>query len=402
VTLRRNLLLAHRWAGIALGAFLVLAGATGSFLAFHHEIDAVLAPELHVVTVHPTRASLDAIAAAIEARHPHLAVGYFVFSTPEASVRAVMNTREAADAGKLDREGASPSEVYVDPYSGRLLGERKWGEPGLSRAHLVPMVYRLHTSLFLDKAGQWITAIVAAIWLASMTIGMVLALPRAQSWRKAVGIHWRGSRARVLFDVHRSAGIAAFVVLGVMAFTGVYMNIPSVVEPIVASVAPFTERPASIRVAGASREEVWRIGWDAALTGARRLEPVHAVAVLGRSESRGYYQARFMPPGDIVDAGTIRVFVDGRDGSPIGRVDDRRGSVGDQIRIWQFPLHSGQGFGLPGRILVCVAGAFPFLLAVTGIGLWLRRVQQRRQAHNMSLDPALAAPGRKPLRPDKV
>jgi uncharacterized iron-regulated membrane protein len=372
--MRRNILRVHRWTGIALAGFLVLAGLTGSFLAFHHELDAAIVPELHRVKPTSQRASLDDIAARIEAAHPARVVGYFVFPVDaDKALRVVLNTREAAEAGRLDREAARHAEIHVDQYSGRLLGERHWGEVGATRAHIVPMVYRLHMSLFAGTVGQWITGIVAALWIGAMVVGLFLAFPRLRHWRTAVSIKWRSSRARLLFDLHRTVGVVGFLVLVVTAFTGLYMNLPSVIEPAVGALSPFTQRPASVRPAGTPRADVWRIGWDAAYASARRLEPAHPLAVIGRVEARGYYQVRFMPPDDIMDAGTIRYFVDGRDGAVLGRFDDRAGTLGDLIRIWQFPLHSGQGFGLAGRILVCIAGTLPLLLSVTGLWLWLRR-----------------------------
>ena len=339
MTFRHNLLRLHRWLGIVLAAFLVVAGATGSFLAFHHEIDAALAPELHAVVPGPTRARLDEIAARIEARHPGLVVGYFVF-VPEAgdSIRAVMNTREAAGKGMLDRDAARPSEVYADPYSGKLLGERTWGEFGTTRAHWVPMVYRLHMSLFLGQAGQWITGLVAVAWMVTLMIGMVLAVPRLRLLGKALRIKWHARTARRLFDLHRSVGVSAALLLLVSAFTGLYMNLPSVLEPALQSVSPFTERPASVRAEGTPREQVWRIGWDEAYARARAAQPEHPAVVMGRVEGRGYYQVRFMPPDDIMDAGTIRLFIDGRDGRLLGRFHDREGRseerrVGKECRL---------------------------------------------------------------------
>lgn len=377
--IRKTLLRIHRWSGIVLAAILVIAGMTGSMLAFHHEIDAWLNPELHVVALKPGRASLDSIAKTVEAGYPHLVVGYFLFTdNPAASIHVVMNTREAAVDGRLDRDSPRPTEVYADPYTGQLLGERNWGEIGSTRAHIMPMIYRLHMSLFLDKTGQWITGMVAAAWIVGLLIGMVLAVPRLKLLRKAFTVKWRAGRARVLFDLHRTIGLASGLILIVTAFTGLYMNLPSVMEPALAAVAPFTERPASLRPAGARLDQIWRIGWDEAVARARAAHAVDPIAGVGKIEARGYYQVRFLPPGDIMDSGTIRVFIDGRNGDLMGKFDHRDGTVGDKIRTWQFPLHSGQGFGMPGRVMVCLIGLIPPLLAVTGIWLWLRRKRLRR------------------------
>jgi uncharacterized iron-regulated membrane protein len=379
---RHVLLRVHRYAGAALAAFIVLAGLTGSLLAFHHEIDAWLVPELHRVQAGPARASLDEAAARIEAERPGLVVGYFVMSPdPAASVRVVMNARAAAEAGRLDRKAAGNAEVYLDPYSGRVLGERRWGEVGTTRAHLVPMLYRLHMSLFLEEAGQWITAIVGLVLIAMLVLGTFLALPRLRVLGKALRVRWDSSRARAFFDVHRAAGLALGWLLAVIAFTGMYMNLPpAVTEPVVTAVSSFTERPRTVREPGAPREASWRIGWDEALARARAVEPANALAVFGRVESRGYYHLRFLAPGDIVDAGTRRVFVSGRDGAVLGRFDDLQGTAADLFRIWQFPLHSGQGFGMPGRVAICAAGLLPLLFAFTGLWLWRRRVVLRRAA----------------------
>ena len=138
------------------------AGISGSLLVFHHELDAWLNPQLHRVIPTDQRAALNGIANTIESRYPHLVVGYFLFNDhPAASLHIIMNPREAALDGRLDRDTPRPTEVYADPFSGRILGERNWGEIGWSSAHVMPMIYRFHMSLFLGKVGQWITGVVA-------------------------------------------------------------------------------------------------------------------------------------------------------------------------------------------------------------------------------------------------
>jgi uncharacterized iron-regulated membrane protein len=48
-------------------------------------------------------------------------------------------------------------------------------------------------------------------------------------------------------------------------------------------------------------------------------------------------------------------------------------SAGDHVRGWLFPLHTGQAFGLPGRILMVVLGITPTCLYITGYLMWWRK-----------------------------
>ena len=57
--------------------------------------------------------------------------------------------------------------------------------------------------------------------------------------------------------------------------------------------------------------------------------------------------------------------------------DPQRQSAGDTFLDWQHPLHNGEAFGLPGRILACIAGLLPALLWVTGVMRWLHKRRAR-------------------------
>ena len=57
--------------------------------------------------------------------------------------------------------------------------------------------------------------------------------------------------------------------------------------------------------------------------------------------------------------------------------DPGRQSAGDTFLDWQHPLHNGEAFGLPGRILACIAGLLPTLLWVTVLMRWLHKHRAR-------------------------
>ncbi|GIX53353.1 hypothetical protein QMTAC487_00310 [Sphaerotilus sp. FB-3] len=73
------------------------------------------------------------------------------------------------------------------------------------------------------------------------------------------------------------------------------------------------------------------------------------------------------------------VWIDSTRGEIVARRDPRHFSAGDTVWQWMHPLHSGEGFGPVGRLLVCLCGVLPVLLAVTGLWRWLDKRRARRR-----------------------
>src|SRR5690606_13820535 len=91
--LRRGVAVFHRWLGLALGAFVVFVGLTGSLIVFQPEIDRWLNPGLHFPGLHfveqaagqpPGNVALEAIAATAIAAHPWGAPSFVNLRLPRA------------------------------------------------------------------------------------------------------------------------------------------------------------------------------------------------------------------------------------------------------------------------------------------------------------------------------
>jgi uncharacterized iron-regulated membrane protein len=65
--------------------------------------------------------------------------------------------------------------------------------------------------------------------------------------------------------------------------------------------------------------------------------------------------------------------------------------AGDTVLAWLHPLHSGEAFGLVGRIVVLLAGITPPLLFVTGVMRW----RQKGRARNVALHRPKSGAGRR-------
>jgi uncharacterized iron-regulated membrane protein len=51
--MRPAIVIFHRYVGLLMAGFLILTGITGSLLAWNHELDAALSPQLFSVSITP-------------------------------------------------------------------------------------------------------------------------------------------------------------------------------------------------------------------------------------------------------------------------------------------------------------------------------------------------------------
>ena len=134
-------------------------------LAFHDEIERWLNPHLFIVTV-PAIAPID----------PFTSRERTEALFPEAYVDSVRFDRQPGEAfiGRLaprtdpatgEAYPLRHDEIFLDPYTGRILGSRHRGALWLARENLMPFLYGVHRQLALPgKIGTWILGTVALVW----------------------------------------------------------------------------------------------------------------------------------------------------------------------------------------------------------------------------------------------
>jgi uncharacterized iron-regulated membrane protein len=274
-----------------------------------------------------------------------------------------------------------------------------WGALKLDAPHLMPFIYKLHMSLHLPgKWGTWLMGGVALAWFLDCIVGFYLTLPalRAvastrsflQRWKPA----WRtkpGAGAyRTAFDLHRATGLYLWIVFAAVSLSGVYFNLrKELFNPVLGLVSPVSPHPTDILPRSPGRGPP-ALDYDAALAAAQRLLPPQSrdlsASAMAYLPGRRLYQVAF----DHADRTTawfrvryLQVFIDADTGAARAFHGTDTGSVGDVVAASQFPLHSGQIMGLPGRILICISGLLVTLLSATGLFVWWRKRKARARAY---------------------
>lgn len=410
----------HRYAGLGMALFLVVAGLTGALLAFYHELDQALNPGLFQVPERRTPVlGPDALVSAVQKAYPDAQVGFLALHRADGeSVRVRLSGREFSRAAAVDATKFAPAikpdidEVYLDPYDGRILGGRKTDALSLDRIHLMPFLYRLHRSLHLPEHwGVWLMGLVALAWMFDCLVGVYLTLPNYRNPKKlacqtagyptyAAGRNWwqrwkpawlikRGAGvSRLNFDLHRAGGLWLWGMLFTLAMSGAYFNLAQeVFRPVVSLFGTLSPNPVQTLPKRSGIQPAPQLSFESAIERAQALLPEQARNMqpdfVGYMPAQGVYRVGFQEPARGKAAfilGFEQVFLDADTGQLRGRRGYGSGTTADKFLAWQFPLHSGQILGLPGRIVVCITGLATAMLSITGVLIWNRKRQSKGRA----------------------
>jgi uncharacterized iron-regulated membrane protein len=407
----------HRWVGLVMALFLVIAGLTGSLLVWYHELDRVFAAQLYRLPA-PTQhaAPLDPLLLRerVQAAYPQAWV-HHVDLHRQAGEAAVFYLEGPADPRTGEHLELPNDEVFVDPSTGAVLGERKWGAITQGWHNLMPFVYRLHYQLALGTVGGYLFGIVALLWTIDCFVSGYLTFPLRRRagvpleagsragwlarWRPALLVRWRAGGYKLNFDLHRAGGLWTWAMLFVLAWSSVAFNLGEVYRPVMKLVFSLDEREKALPSLKQDQPQPG-LSWTQALQVARGhglTESQRLGFALERERGLRYdpHKAVFRyivnTDADLHDRyGMTRIIFDANSGAlkytdlPTGQYS------GDTVTNWLYSLHMAQVWGLPFRVFVTVIGVVVAMLSVTGIVIWLAKLRARRSIRRMQ---RLAASG---------
>ena len=117
----------HRYAGLAMAIFLVIAGLTGSVIAFQTELDAWLNPHLFRTNSQGTALSPSELIARLERLEPRLRVTYIPLKFASSRVRPSGYPADALIPVTATEFELDYDEIFVDPRRGDILGQAAVG-----------------------------------------------------------------------------------------------------------------------------------------------------------------------------------------------------------------------------------------------------------------------------------
>ncbi len=196
----------HFYAGLLVIPVVIVLSITGAIYLFRTELDHVIYRSLMVVEAPTDSAKTLPASALVEAAAKSVPEGtvtrYLPASTATASV----------EIGMKDAGGEAIS-VYVDPYTGKVLGQL------VDSDKFMKVVRRIHGKLLIGATGDRIVEL-AACWTLILTLtGLYLWWPRKAGLRGVLWPRLDGGRRIFWKDLHAVTGFyaAGFVIFLVMS-----------------------------------------------------------------------------------------------------------------------------------------------------------------------------------------
>lgn len=352
----------HLWLGLISGLVVFVLGLSGAMYAFQDEIREF---------VYKDRLYVDTSDAAVRLPLSKLLpIAEKAMGKEHKISRAELSQSPGRTymfrAMKLDRKAFGYwnyyqyyDKVYLNPYTGAVVFRED------AKKEFFTIVLALHMNLLMgDQVGHVIIQWSVVCFVLLLLSGMVLWWPKRWSrkqLKKSMAVKWNAKFKRLNYDLHNVFGFYSFLVLLVIASTGLMWSFELT-----------TEKKA--KVLSDTTQVLTKLPADLILDQALKASPETA-----------YFLYNF----PSTKSGTVNVSAYQSNVQLYKRVQYRfdryngkllqEGSAFNQLRLgaqiiaMNYDLHTGTALGFIGKILVFFAGLIAAGLPITGFLIWWRR-----------------------------
>ncbi len=399
----------HLWLGVGSGLVLFIVCLTGTIYTFKTEIEHLANPSKFYIrekdpgSIIPT----DELVHRLEKQYNGKVVSLLIPADPrmnyQIGIKSPGDKENAGDSNvstqkpilqqtgqanakmnggvqsKGDQAEVRPVNLYVNPYSGAIAGEQGGGTSAF-----FTKVMQLHRWLLMERStGGVIVGIATIIFILLIISGVVIWFPkRIKNWKRGLKIKFSANWKRINHDLHSALGFYSFMLLLVMALTGLcwsfewYRNgVSKVLGSKVfkgKSEKPLQSQPvAGNTIVIALGEHIAHANTLFSYPGVVRVSlPEKPTGTISVSKNK---------VGFFAFSGTDKVQFDRFSGKPVKveRFSDK--PVNEQVADSVKPIHTGEIFGLFSKIIYFIVCLMATSLPVTGTIIWINKLRKKNK-----------------------
>ncbi|CAL67155.1 PepSY-associated TM helix domain-containing protein [Christiangramia forsetii] len=347
----------HLWLGLITGIIVFIVAVTGCIYVFHDEIkDAVydyrFVEEKNEAFIAPSK-----IKNIVQERYPGTTDDFVLYTGKDRPV-AVYGVHEE-----------TPYYFYLNPYTGEFLYAQDFTED------FFEIIKSLHMYLLLpENIGRQIVGASTLIFILMMITGIILWWPKKiKNLKKNLTIKWSARWRRVNYDLHNISGFYLHILAIIVAITGLYFS--------------YDWMKTAIYFTG-------NLGEDVASD--HHIEDIiQKPRILENPIDIAFYETIKMKPNNdmyfVWTEGDHHPVVTGvypesldydhqsnyyfhpQTAELLQKQDYETKSTGLKLQEMSYGIHTGQYFGMVGKIVAFILSLFVASLPVTGFIVWWGR-----------------------------
>jgi uncharacterized iron-regulated membrane protein len=344
---------AHTWLGLTAGLLVSVLSISGAVIVFRPQIEDALGPKIASAQRCTGVADPDRAAQSVSAYAPGAHLERIVFPVDAEGYWRL----QIADSHRV------VSRVAYDPCSGKVLGQ--------VNVRWLDWLVDLHHNLLAGKTGRLVVgAFGIAVLLMSLS-GVFVWLMSKPKWRRALSIQTTGPARRLVFDLHRSVGLIAILLILVQSFTGIWLAYPKTLRAAVGWLVPVESARKVAKKKDRTKAHDGPAAISALLRAASEAVPDGSPRELRLPDADAKSpQVRFWRAGDTRASGNNTVTLNSSNATVISveRFSDL--PPAQKLIEGVTPIHYGEWGGIGSRILLSAAGLVPPVLFVSGFLIW--------------------------------
>ena len=393
----------HLYLSLAAGLIIMMSCLTGAILVFEHEIEHALNNGRYEVEAKGSRLPLSVLVKnALESTSKAKLASIKVYSDAGRSVEIGLMTPEKKDSKgakaegehkehekqgkqegpgkrtgekKMQKGGGKPNLiVYVNPYTGKVI------EVFNRKKSFFMTIEMLHRWLLSgnDGIGKKVVGFSTFFFFFILITGIILWWPKTKAiLRQRLKIKANSGWKRFNHDIHIVAGFYTSIFLIVIVLTGLAMSfnwINKGIFTLTGTKMENPEPPESVYQAG-----VKPIAVDLAYNQlAGSIKNAEFINIRMPKDSIGAVSATALPKGALETAFDT-YYIDQFSGKIIGQNKAADKNLGQKIRSYVKPVHTGGVFGMPTKILSFIICLLAFTFPITGVIMWLNRLKGEKK-----------------------
>lgn len=356
---KNGIRLVHLWLGLFSGIIVMIISLTGCMYVFESDIRTYMQKDYAYVPV--SRQQPASLATLL---HDMSKIA------PGKKITAIEINHTAPNATVAFSAGKG-NVYYLNPYNGNLV--KRSGKDYLLT------IREIHTSLLMGETGKFIIRWSVVIFVIMLVSGLILWFPgQVRLIRQAFTIKWEGSFKRVNYDLHNVLGFYASGILLIISLSGLYFG--------------FKEVRTAVSFLSGSK-----------LTEGKKATPAIKPEIIDDIPERygkmyadaiGQYPGAELTTLTFRKDGNIRLrlnyasnwerkrntfFYNADNGTLISSKLYKDYTRADIIEAANYDLHTGQIFGLFGKIVATVISLISASLPVTGFIIWLKKGKKKKK-----------------------